>query len=997
MSKNLFSSTSAPKKNKRSLFSRSPKIPNSLFDMSPPKKNKRSLFSMSPSKIPNLFSSTSPPKKNKRSLFSSSPSKIPNLFSSTSPPKITNRLSGISLPKITNRLSGISIPKITNPVSGIFTSKKKIITKPIKKCLYNFCILESDQSNFFTEQYLNKLNDYINALSKMVKTNSIIQQNLHKNRLIKYYIVPISYLLYSYAYIKYQKERFFKEIFFQNKLNYDMQVNYVYNYKNPVIKKVNVYFYKKYENLKSSGIFELDEQSKMILKDGKITNLFINELNNYNKILVYDTNIDNIKQLQNIIDKLINNYNLFIENMNKIKNILKNNNVYEKINKENINKIKNILKNISINDNLELILSKYSYEKNPNNFNTYKNDYNASLSIFKDISNNIFQINRILLNIFNNNNKINNKNNDQMNNIYNVYDLNNNVIILLYNKIKKYYDDFKNFNDKNENIKKINNQIIQQLNNKNKIVKNYYNTLELIILNTVTNKKIVNYDKQIKNIVAELDNLINSIVTNISSILNIKDPLNNGYKYLYKALSYYLKIELKCLSIYKKKKLNTSYPENIENISEIDNYKLSFDKEYREKFIEKKDYYKFLENIKKEYEYKKNEINYELENLKKKLETNVTNRNIDVYRRDIEKYKNKLIDHNFIIKIIDEKLIEISNLETNKRYSENEILKYILSKLKNELYRKISNSSNLQEIYTSNTLDKLKNILTILKDSFFYNIKELEKNIQDLNNKIFQIQYFKENIKNKIERLEQDNKNYNYYLDEIKKLEENISKNVKTINNNNKTSSFFIDLKKDLLNIYVYVDNIEYGLSKNKLHYLYNKDGIQNIFNRKEFKQFDQKSIEDFKDKLINYFSKINKNNFLENFLNNNQNIYPTNVKLFLDDFIKNSNDLTLKIKGLLKNILKNNVQFDPNTKLLNQFYSKILNPKLIKKENIINNNNNIKSSKILNPKLINNIPINSNLSKKLDYQLVLPYTDTLLLYLIDLNIFIDIITYFYK
>ena len=252
MSKNPFSSTSAPKK-----------ISKSLFDIPPPKKNK------------------------------------PFLFSS-------------SLPKITNPLSDISLPKITNPVSGIFTPKKKIITQPIKKCLYNFCILESDQSNFFTEQYLNKLNDYINALSKMVKTNSIIQKNLHKNRLIKYYIVPISYLLYSYAYIKYQKERFFKEIFFQNKLNYDMQVNYVYNYKNPVIKKVNVYFYKKYENLKSSGIFELDEQSKMILKDGKITNLFINELNNYNKILVYDTNIDNIKQLQNIIDKLINNYNLFI-------------------------------------------------------------------------------------------------------------------------------------------------------------------------------------------------------------------------------------------------------------------------------------------------------------------------------------------------------------------------------------------------------------------------------------------------------------------------------------------------------------------------------------------------------------------------------------------------------------------------------------------------------------------------------------------------------------
>ena len=927
MSKNPFSSTSAPKK-----------ISKSLFDIPPPKKNK------------------------------------PFLFSS-------------SLPKITNPLSDISLPKITNPVSGIFTPKKKIITQPIKKCLYNFCILESDQSNFFTEQYLNKLNDYINALSKMVKTNSIIQKNLHKNRLIKYYIVPISYLLYSYAYIKYQKERFFKEIFFQNKLNYDMQVNYVYNYKNPVIKKVNVYFYKKYENLKSSGIFELDEQSKMILKDGKITNLFINELNNYNKILVYDTNIDNIKQLQNIIDKLINNYNLFIENMNKIKNILKkiNSNEYKKINIW----YNEPLKNNSINDNLELILSKYSYEKNPNDFNRYKNDYNASLSIFKDISNNIFQINRILLNIFNNNNKINNKNNDQMNNIYNVYDLNNNVIISLYNKIKKYYDDFKNFNDKNEKIKKINNQIIQQLNNKNKIVKNYYNTLELIILNTVTNKKIVNYDKQIKNIVAELDDLIKKIDTNISFILYIKDPLNNGYKYLYEALSYYLKIELKCLSIYKKKKLNTSYPENIENISEIDNYKLSFDKEYREKFIEKKDYYKFLENIKKEYEYKKNEINYELENLKKKLDTNVTNRNIDVYRKEIEKYKNKLNDHKYIENIINDKLLEIQNLIDNGYSNQKFILNNILQKLKNEFYRKISNSSNLQKIYTSNTLIELKNNLTYLKSKL--EINELEKNIQELNNKIFQIQYFKENIKNKIERLEQDNKNYNYYLDEIKKLEENISKNVKTINNNNKTSSFFIDLKKDLLNIYVYVDNIEYGLSKNKLHYLYNKDGIQNIF-KKESKQLDQKSIEDFKDKLINYFSKINKNNFLENFLNNNQNIYPTNVKLFLDDFIKNSNDLTLKIKGLLKNILKNNVQFDPNTKLLNQFNSKILNPKLIKKENIINNNNNIKSSK-----KSNNIPINSNLSKKLDYQLVLPYTDTLLLYLIDLNIFIDIITYFYK
>jgi hypothetical protein len=302
------------------------------------------------------------------------------------------------------------------------------------------------------------------------------------------------------------------------------------------------------------------------------------------------------------------------------------------------------------------------------------------------------------------------------------------------------------------------------------------------------------------------------------------------------------------------------------------------------------------------------------------------------------------------------------------------------------------------------TLNNISNFNQLINK--FNELRENYKyQIDNLKNKIFQIQYFKENINNKIERLEQDYKNYNYYLDEIKNLEENIQKNIKTNNKiNNKTSNFFIDLKKDLLNIYIYVDNIEYGLSKNKLYYLYNKDGIQNIeifqLNKiKNIKNIDnyinEDNLKDFIDKIINYFSKVNKNNFLENFLNNNENITPNNVKLFIDDFIKNSKELIIKLKELLKNILKNNIKFNKdklnNKNLLNQFYYKILIPKLIKKYNITKINNNNKLIKK------NNNPLNINLSKKLNYQLILPYSDTLLLYLINLNIFIDIITYFYK
>ena len=87
------------------------------------------------------------------------------------------------------------------------------------------------------------------TLSEENKTGLALRgQILHKRRMINEYIVPICYLIYSFIFMKYyyfQKRRAVKVV---GDVSYKMY-EYMFDYKNPIIKKVNVFIY---NNVKDS-------------------------------------------------------------------------------------------------------------------------------------------------------------------------------------------------------------------------------------------------------------------------------------------------------------------------------------------------------------------------------------------------------------------------------------------------------------------------------------------------------------------------------------------------------------------------------------------------------------------------------------------------------------------------------------------------------------------------------------------------------------------------
>ena len=161
------------------------------------------------------------------------------------------------------------------------------------------------------------------------------------------------------------------------------------------------------------------------------------------------------------------------------------------------------------------------------------------------------------------------------------------------------------------------------------------------------------------------------------------------------------------------------------------------------------------------------------------------------------------------------------------------------------------------------------------------------------------------------------------------------------------------------------VDNIKLSNQPNKLYYYYNEDTkfIELLANE----TLQNKSI---KNKVSIYFANNKTNNFIE-YLTNNEII--KNNKFF-ENYMNNYNALTEKIKNLL---------------------DKINNGELKKIESSPKINDELKNKKEKIIKSCTNR--NINLTKKGKYTVILPYTDVLFLYFIDLLIIIDYITTMYE
>ena len=123
-------------------------------------------------------------------------------------------------------------------------------------------VVGNKDKDFYKTDFIDKINKITenwrqSIYTKDINNNKNLKINgervmggieLHEDRIMKDYIIPLSYLIYSYIYTKYSDYQFKKNIFHQNKLNYEMY-KYFFDKDNPIIKKINVFIYKQNKEL----------------------------------------------------------------------------------------------------------------------------------------------------------------------------------------------------------------------------------------------------------------------------------------------------------------------------------------------------------------------------------------------------------------------------------------------------------------------------------------------------------------------------------------------------------------------------------------------------------------------------------------------------------------------------------------------------------------------------------------------------------------------------
>lgn len=169
--------------------------------------------------------------------------------------------------------------------------------------------------------------------------------------------------------------------------------------------------------------------------------------------------------------------------------------------------------------------------------------------------------------------------------------------------------------------------------------------------------------------------------------------------------------------------------------------------------------------------------------------------------------------------------------------------------------------------------------------------------------------------------------------------------------------------------------------SRNKIKYYYDHDKIFNtilydstITNTNT--NTNRKKLDLYTNHLSTYFAN-NEKYFITKILELKEK--DESLKSLLDQYYEYYQELINKIKNILNKINIGRLLLNKNS--INTFNTKIIRDKLNKKKNIINKSEKTKD----------------NLNKRGEYTVILPYTDILLLYFIELLIIIDYLTYFYE
>jgi len=140
--------------------------------------------------------------------------------------------------------------EVTSPFSSIPVYRQDVMKRFFQTYLENI------------EKTKDELKDrvvttFISEPKKVNKLTKLSHEELHKKNMMIYYIIPLVYLIYSYVYIKFNKQQKLRIMYRETKLTYEMYA-FLFDRRNPVIKKVNVYFHETFK--KEDKIQSVDDK-----------------------------------------------------------------------------------------------------------------------------------------------------------------------------------------------------------------------------------------------------------------------------------------------------------------------------------------------------------------------------------------------------------------------------------------------------------------------------------------------------------------------------------------------------------------------------------------------------------------------------------------------------------------------------------------------------------------------------------------------------------------
>lgn len=850
------------------------------------------------------------------------------------------------------------------------------LAKPIDN-EFNFPILNNNNNDYYNEFLRDSLNVLQLEIETLVNNSKIVNNEkkiLHNFRIIRNYIIPLSYVIYSYIYIKYQKEQINRQLRLENDLTYNMLSKYFFNHKNPIIKKVNVFFYLNLEG-KEKNIKKNNNKINKKDEDEIITALKIDDENNVNRKIIKFLDEINKTLPSNDLDKkcedIIKGLNKLLDKLRKLVQDLiiiekkVSNSSNGTINKSLFNKY--FTSNIKNNNNkikVDELLDNISFEKIDKNtklFEIYRIEYNSCVTQYQNILKDLKNINLNILYINSENYGIieDNISMERINAYINTYS---------YTELPKYS------NETFKNLKNNNNTIINHLNDKIDLI----NILLNFELKNNTNKE------RFKKYFDEIQESKKKIIDETKKVLDNNDEKIKIYKNIYKSIYNYEIIELYYLSKIKKVDISsTSIPSilienNLNDYKKINikDYQFEFDKNFRDykKDDNSNENIQDLQNLSSDLTIIKKDI----DDNSKELDEYITKKNLTATKSDIEKVQLKKLEDDLGKKktLIVTYTSYLSNpsirafftkdstiIPSEKSLKEQEIKTMELSKPKN-----ITDQINIL----------LRNFYNSLINNIDIEITGISQNITYLKTKLKELEYeinsdtFKQSImKLKITNITEYIGKISEILTYFNKIKEDKENNDKILKREATTNfNFLLIIMEQENNI---IDSIGYKESINKVSYRLGKDEL-NVIYKSITEITTEESIKVVKKKLNNYFTN-NEETFIE-FLNkekekSNKDIY----KLFFNKYNEYYEKFIKKINNILDNINSHKLKLD--TTKISYFTT-----------------NNIKLEKI--KELFRN-PTNNNNNNSGKYTKILPYTDILLVYLLYLLLIIDYLTYFYK